>query len=189
MPLRSSARASTAVRPRQAATAWQTGETATVGGSQRDATRQKRYTARTRWRQANQITVDALLLLAFPFSCRMAQERYAEHAFAGWHACCRCARITPLSSILSEVDKTTMIHTIRIELTVEVAGEWPGNDAACDAALAHVSSGVIDVGDHGALLIQSMTAEILGCLGRRLECNQSAELIQPLEYAFDQGTR
>ena len=71
----------------------------------------------------------------------------------------------PLSSILSEVDKTPMIHTIRIELTVEVAGEWPGNDAACDAALAHVPSGVIDLGDHGALLIQSMTAEILDVPG------------------------
>ena len=58
-----------------------------------------------------------------------------------------------------------MIHTIRIELTVEVSGEWPDNDAACDAALAHVTSGVIDVGDHGALLIQIMTAEILNSLG------------------------
>ena len=58
-----------------------------------------------------------------------------------------------------------MIHTIRIELTVEVAGEWPGNDTACDAALAHVPSGIIDLGDHGALLIQSMTAEILDSSG------------------------
>ena len=55
----------------------------------------------------------------------------------------------PLSSILSEVDKTTMIHTIRIELTVEVAGEWPGNEAACDAALtqiltAHNPNGMVE---------------------------------------------
>ena len=86
----------------------------------------------------------------------MRVAQYAKPAFAGWHACCRCARITiPYSAFLSEADKITMIHTIRIELTVETAGEWPSDDAACDAALAHVPSSIIDVGNHGTLLIKA----------------------------------
>ena len=66
-----------------------------------------------------------------------------------------CQNSPLLPRLLSEAGTIAMIHTIRIELTVEVAGEWPGNEAACDTALAHVPSGVIDMGDHGALLIKA----------------------------------
>lgn len=57
---------------------------------------------------------------------------------------------------------TGATKTIRLELEVEVDDDWPGDNEACDAALSHVPNGVIDLGSNRALLILSVSAEVVG---------------------------
>ena len=53
------------------------------------------------------------------------------------------------------------LKKIRLELDVEVDGEWPGDDQACEAALGHVPNGIIELGESCVLLVRSMTAEVV----------------------------
>ena len=52
---------------------------------------------------------------------------------------------------------------------LKVVGDWLGNDAA----FAHVFSSVIDMQEHGALLIQNMAAEMLDGPGDGSKRSQS----------------